>query len=46
MEIAVPFLSVPTKKGLSKRRNFANINVAAIILAGIVGVGKYSENHK
>lgn len=34
MEIAVPFLSVPTKKSLSKRRNFANVNVAAVILAG------------
>lgn len=39
MEIAVPFLSVPTKKGLSKKRNFANVNVAAVILAGIVAVG-------
>jgi len=38
MEIAVPFLSVPTKKSL-KRQNFANINVAAIILAGIVAIG-------
>lgn len=33
MEIAVPFLSVPTKKSI-KRKNFANINVAAMILAG------------
>lgn len=33
MEIAVPFLSVPTKKSL-KRKHFANINVAAVILAG------------
>lgn len=33
MEIAVPFLSVPTKKSL-KRKHFANINVAAMILAG------------
>lgn len=32
MEIAVPFLSVPTKKGLSKKRNFANVNVAAVVL--------------
>ncbi|KAG5669730.1 hypothetical protein PVAND_000025 [Polypedilum vanderplanki] len=35
MEIAVPFLSVPTKKSL-KRKHFANVNVAAMILAGIV----------
>lgn len=34
MEIAVPFLSVPTKKSLTKRKNFANVNVAAVILAG------------
>lgn len=33
MEIAVPFLSVPTKKSI-KRKHFANINVAAMILAG------------
>jgi hypothetical protein len=33
MEIAVPFLSVPTKKSM-KRKHFANINVAAMILAG------------
>lgn len=26
MEIAVPFLSVPTKKGLNKKKNFANVN--------------------
>lgn len=38
MEMAVPFLSVPTKKGLSKQRNFANINVAAVILAGVVAL--------
>lgn len=37
MELAVPFLSVPTKKGV-KRRNFANINVAAMILAGVVAI--------
>lgn len=34
MEIAVPFLSVPTKKSLSKKKHFANVNVAAVILAG------------
>ncbi|CAG9807697.1 unnamed protein product [Chironomus riparius] len=39
MEIAVPFLSVPTKKSLSKRRNFANVNVAAVILAAMVAIG-------
>jgi hypothetical protein len=39
MEIAVPFLSVPTKKGLNKGRNIANINVAAVILAGVVAIG-------
>jgi hypothetical protein len=33
MEIAVPFLTVPTKKSM-KRKHFANINVAAMILAG------------
>jgi hypothetical protein len=33
MEIAVPFLSVPTKKSI-KRKNFANINFGAVILAG------------
>lgn len=40
MEIAVPFLSVPTKKSLSnnQKRNFANINVAAMILAGVVAL--------
>lgn len=39
MEIAVPFLSVPKKRGVGTRsRNFANINVAAIILAGFVAV--------
>lgn len=37
MEIAVPFLSVPKKRGVGTRsQNFANINVAAIILAGFV----------
>lgn len=40
MEIAVPFLSVPTKKNAQgKRRAIANINVAAVILAGIVAIG-------
>lgn len=37
MEIAVPFLSVAkasSKSSLSKRKNFANVNVAAVILAG------------
>jgi hypothetical protein len=34
MEIAVPFLSVPSGKSLTKRKNFANVNVAAVILAG------------
>lgn len=39
MEIAVPFLSVPKKRGVGSRsRNFANINVAAVILAGFVAV--------
>lgn len=40
MEIAVPFLSVPTKKSLTtnQRRNFANINVAAMILAVFVAL--------
>lgn len=40
MEIAVPFLSVPTKKSLSnnQKRNFANINVAAMILAVFVAL--------
>lgn len=40
MEIAVPFLSVPTKKSLSNNQkgNFANINVAAMILAAIVAL--------
>lgn len=40
MEIAVPFLSVPTKKNIQgKNRNFANVNVAAVVLAGMVAVG-------
>lgn len=39
MELAVPFLSVPTKKSLTKKRNFANVNVAAVILAVIVALG-------
>lgn len=38
MEIAVPFLSVPNKRGLGKNANFANINVAAVILAAMVAV--------
>jgi hypothetical protein len=38
MEMAVPFLSVPTKKSLGKKQNFVNINVASIILATIVGI--------
>jgi hypothetical protein len=39
MEIAVPFLSVPKKGGVGKRNNLANINVAAVILAGFVALG-------
>lgn len=39
MEIAVPFLSVPKKRGVGSRsRNLANINVAAVILAGFVAL--------
>lgn len=38
MEMAVPFLSVPTMKSLSKQKNFANLNVAAVILAGVVAL--------
>ena len=46
MEIAVPFLSVPTKKSI-KRKHFANINVAAMILAGLLTIKasiKYTLN--
>lgn len=39
MEIAVPFLSVPKKRGVGKRNNLANVNVAAVILAGFVALG-------
>lgn len=39
MEIAVPFLSVPKKNGVGKSNNLANINVAAVILAGFVALG-------
>jgi hypothetical protein len=39
MEIAVPFLSVPKKRGHGKSNALANINVAAVILAGFVALG-------
>jgi hypothetical protein len=39
MEIAVPFLSVPKKGGVGKRNNLANVNVAAVIMAGFVALG-------